>query len=175
MNREVRIGLAIVVALGLLVFGLLTVGSLGGLNPELRQYAVEDVLSGPDRVARFGTEEIRIVGWYAELAADCVGDAGAADDAVAWLDRTCPLRVLMPDQPALTVTQADLEAAGLRLAAPNGKPFPSRAQPTGPNLRLEQLVYVGHFDDSAAAQCPEALRTVCRETFVVNDYSGLIR
>ena len=29
-------------------------------------------------------------------------------------------------------------------------PFPARAQPGGPNLRLQQLVYVGHFDDPAA-------------------------
>ncbi len=175
MRREVRIGLAIVVALGLLVFGLLTIGSLGGLNPELRIYQVEDVLTGTPPSERFGTTEVRVVGWYAELAGDCVGDTGDPQRPAAWLERECPLRVLMPDQPALDVSQAQLELAGLRLAAPNGKPFPSRAGPGGPNLRLEQLVFVGHFDDPAAADCAPQLAERCRETFVVTDYTGQIR
>ena len=175
MSRETRIGIALVVALGLLVFGLLTLGSLGGLRPELQQYDVNDVLTGQGPVVRFGSGEVRIAGWYAELAADCVGSAGDSADPVAWLERDCPLRVLMPEQPSVDVSQAELELQGLRLAAPNGKPFPSRGQPTGPNLRLQELVYVGHFADPAADECTPDLTERCRETFVVSDYTGLIR
>ena len=53
--------------------------------------------------------------------------------------------------------------------------FPSRAEATGPNLRGQQLVFVGHFDDPAAASCvPERLER-CRETFVVTDYDEQVR
>ena len=54
-------------------------------------------------------------------------------------------------------------------------PFPSRSEPTGPNLRLEQLVFVGHFDDEAAANCAADQSELCRNTFVVSDYDGLVR
>ena len=73
------------------------------------------------------------------------------------------------------MTQAELEQHGLRLSATNGAPFPSRSEPTGPNLRLEQLVFVGHFDDEAAAGCAADQREFCRNTFVVSDYDGLVR
>ena len=73
--------------------------------------------------------------------------------AVAWLQRDCPLRVLLPEQPDDDVTQEELLRDGLRLAAPLGSAFPSRAEPTGPNLRGQQLVFVGHFADAAAASC----------------------
>lgn len=173
MRRETRIGIVVVAALGLLVFGLLTLGSLGGIRPELEIHQVDDVLNGPDPAARYGSEELRIVGWYAELAGDCEGDPDPAG-AAAWLARDCPLRVLMPTQPSPNVDQAALET-GLRLAAPDGRPFPSRAEAGGPNLRLQQLVYVGHFADAAAADCPAALRERCRRTFVVRDYDGYVR
>ena len=173
MSRETRIGIAVVVALGLLVFGLLTIGSMGGLNPELEVYQVDDVLNGPAPATRFGTGEVRIVGWYAELAGDCIGTSDPGGTA-AWLARDCPLRVLMPAQPSQEVDQATLET-GLRLAAPDGRPFPSRAEPGGPNLRLQQLVFVGHFADPAAASCPSSLRERCRSTFVVRDYDGYVR
>jgi hypothetical protein len=81
----------------------------------------------------------------------------------------------MPAQPLLSVSQAELEAGGLRLSASTGQPFPSRSEPAGPNLRLEQLVFVGHFDDAAAANCAAQLRDRCRDTFVVSDYDGLVR
>jgi hypothetical protein len=94
---------------------------------------------------------------------------------VAWLQRECPLRVLLPEQPSLDVTQEELLATGIVLAAPQGRAFPSRAEPTGPNLRGGQLVFVGHFDDDAAARCvPERLER-CRNTLVVNDYDELVR
>jgi hypothetical protein len=73
------------------------------------------------------------------------------------------------------VTQAELDAAGLRLSAPTGAAFPSRARPEGPNLQLQQLVFVGHFDDPAALDCAPAVRERCRNTFVVSDYDGLLR
>jgi hypothetical protein len=173
--RERRLAIGLVVALGLFVVFMLIVGSLGGTNPELQRYPVADVRGGAPPADRFGHAEIRIVGWYAELAGDCVGDSGGSDASVAWLQRTCPLRVLVTDQPAQDVTQAQLEASGLRLAAPNGQPFPSRATPGGPNTRGDELVFVGHFDDASASGCvPERLDR-CRNTFVVTDYTDLLR
>jgi hypothetical protein len=73
------------------------------------------------------------------------------------------------------VTQAELERDGLRLAAPNGRPFPSRAEPGGANLRLQQLIFTGNFDDAAAASCLPDRVIRCRNTFVVSTYDGLIR
>ncbi|MGH2358753.1 MAG: hypothetical protein ACRDGJ_12235 [Candidatus Limnocylindria bacterium] len=176
MTREVRLGLAAVAALGVFVFFMLVVGSLGGTRPEVDPLGVDEVLAsslGP--AARYGDAELRIVGWYAELAADCEGDAGGPDASIAWLQRECPLRVLLPEQPSEDVTQAELERSGLRLGAPAGAPFPSRADPGGPNIRLQQLVFIGHFDDPAAADCvPERLER-CRNTFVVSDYDGYVR
>ncbi|TMB57140.1 MAG: hypothetical protein E6J47_03125 [Chloroflexi bacterium] len=174
MNRETRIGLALVAGLGALIFSIMVLGSLGAVNPELEQIPVAKVLGEGFPAVRYGRSEVRIVGWYAELAGDCSGDSGGVDAAVAWLQRECPLRVLLPSQPPETVTQAQL-GAGLRLAAPTGGPFPSRAGPGGPNLRLEQLVFVGHFDDPAAVNCIPDRVDRCRNTFVVSDYSGLIR
>jgi len=174
VNRETRIGVALVAGLGALIFFLLVVGSLGGVNPELEQLKVGDVLRDGNQAIRHGTAELRIVGWYAELSGDCVGDAGGADASVAWLQRQCPIRVLLPDQPAETVSQAELER-GLRLAAPNGQPFPPRALPSGANLQHEQLVFVGHFDDPVAANCVPDRLEQCRNTFVVSTYSGLLR
>ena len=175
MNRETRIGIALVAALGAFVFFMLVVGSLGGVNPELQRLQVADVVRDGNQAIRYGTAEVRIVGWYAELAGDCTGDDGGADASVAWLQRECPLRVLLAEQPPETVTQAELERNGLRLAAPIGGPFPSRARPGGPNLRLEQLVFIGHFDDAAASGCVPDRVDRCRNTFVVSTYNGLLR
>jgi hypothetical protein len=175
VNRETRIGLALVAGLGALIFSVMVLGSLGGVNPELEQIPVAKVLSEGFPSVRYGHAEVRIAGWYAELAGDCVGDRGGADASVAWLQRDCPLRVLLAAQPSEAVTQAQLEQDGLRLSAPNGGPFPSRAVPGGPNLRLEQLVFIGHFDDPAALDCIPDRVDRCRNTFVVSDYTGLIR
>lgn len=175
MNRETRIGVALVAALGAFVFLMLVVGSLGGVRPELTEYPVGEVLAHPDRAARYAGAELRIVGWYAELAGDCVGDDGGADASVAWLQRECPLRVLLSVQPGEDVTQAELERDGLRLAAPDGRPFPSRAEPGGPNLRLQQLIFTGHFDDPASGDCVPDRVDRCRSTFVVSTYDGLLR
>lgn len=175
MNREVRIGVGLVAALGAFVFFMLVVGSLGGVQPELVRIPVADVVSSPSAVDRYGNRELYIVGWYAELDADCQGSDGGADPSIAWLQRDCPLHVLMPYQPAETVGQAELEGRGLRLSAPTGRPFPSRAEPGGANLRLGQLVFVGHFDDPAAARCIPELASRCRSVFVVRDYNPLVR
>jgi hypothetical protein len=175
VNREARIGLGLVVALGAFVFFMLTVGSLGGIRPELNPLPVADVVSGASPADRYGNTELWIVGWYAELAGDCRGSDGGADASIAWLQRECPLRVLMPYQPSEAVTQAELEANGLRLSAPTGEPFPSRARPGGPNLRLGQLVFVGHFDDPAAARCVPELVERCRNVFVARDYDPFLR
>ena len=175
VTRELRIGVAIVAALGALVFGLLVLGSLGGVRPEIDPLTVAEALAGGEPVDQWGSDELHVAGWYAELDADCTGDDGGADASVAWLQRDCPLRVLVPEQPADDVTQEDLLRVGLRLAAPLGNAFPSRAEPTGPNLRGQQLVFVGHFDDATAESCvPERVER-CRETFVVTDYDELVR
>lgn len=176
MTREVRIAIGVVAALGVLVFLLLVVGSLGGVRPELDPLTVEEVLAGAQPPAeRYGRAELRIVGYYAELDAGCRGDEGGADATVAWLQSDCPLRVLLNDQPTADVSQAELEREGLRLTAPIGRPFPSRAQPTGPNLQLQALVFAGHFDDPAAASCVAEHTERCRNTFVVSDYEGFVR
>lgn len=175
MNRETRTGLTLVAGLGAFVFFMLVVGSLGEVRPELTEYPVGEILAQREPAVRHGSAEIRIVGWYAELAGDCVGDDGGIDPTVAWLQRDCPLRVLLSAQPSEDVTQAELERDGLRLAAPDGRPFPSRAQPGGANLRLQQLIFTGHFDDEAAQSCvPDRLER-CRNTFVVSTYDGLLR
>ncbi len=175
MNRETRIGVALVIGLGLFVFGMLVVGSLGEVRPELTEYPVGEILSESDVAARHGSAELRIVGWYAELNGDCAGDDGGVDATVAWLQRDCPLRVLLREQPSEDVSQAELERDGLRLAAPDGRPFPSRATPGGANLRLQQLVFTGHFDDPAAASCVPDRLARCSTTFVVSTYDGLLR
>jgi hypothetical protein len=175
MNRETRIGVALVIGLGLFVFLMLTIGSLGEARPELVEYPVGEILAEQYPAVRHGTAEIRVVGWYAELAGDCAGDDGGIDASVAWLQRDCPLRVLLSAQPSEDVTQAELERDGLRLAAPDGRPFPSRAGPSGPNLRLQQLIFSGHFDDPAARGCVPDRRIRCQNTFVVSTYDGLLR
>jgi len=175
VNRETRIGIGLVAALGAFVFLMLVVGSLGEVRPELTEYPVGEILAQDDPAARHGDAELRIVGWYAELAGDCIGDDGGVDASVAWLQRDCPLRVLLSAQPSEAVTQAELERDGLRLAAPDGRPFPSRAEPGGPNLRLQQLIFTGHFDDAAAATCVPDRVDRCRNTFVVTTYDGLLR
>jgi hypothetical protein len=175
VSRDVRIGVALVVGLGIFVAFLLVVGSIGGTRPDVDPLSVEEALAGGDPAGRWGSEEMAIAGWYAELDVDCIGDTGGADPSVAWLQRDCPLRVLMPSQPSADVTQDELLAAGLRLAAPLGNVFPSRADPTGPNLRGQQLVFVGHFDDPVAASCVPERVEQCRATFVVSDYDELVR
>lgn len=175
MNRSTRIGLGMVALLGAFVFFLLTVGSLGDPQPDVARIAVADVLADPAPAERYGSRELRISGWYAELDADCEPREGEDTGTASWLEAICPLRVLLPYQPSEAVGQAELESAGLRLSAPTGGAFPARARPEGPNLRLQQLVYVGHFDDGAAASCTPANRTRCRNTFVVSDYDGFLR
>jgi hypothetical protein len=176
MTRELRIGIAVLVSLGLLVFGLLVIGNLGVVRPDLERTPVADALAGGREPAdRYGRTALRLVGWYAELEADCDGDTGGADATVAWLQRDCPLRVLLPEQPAEDATQRELEADGIRLSAPRDNVFPSRAEPSGPNLQLQQLVFTGRFDDPRASECvPERVER-CRNTFVVTDYDGLVR
>lgn len=175
MTREVRIGVALVAALGAVVFFLLVVGSLGGTRPEVDPLSVEEALAGGAPAQQWGSEELYVVGWYSELDADCSGDDGGADASVAWLQRDCPLRLLLPEQPEVDVTQDELLRDGLRLAAPLGRVFPSRAEPGGPNLRGQQLVFIGHFSDAAADQCvPERVQR-CLNTFVATDYDELVR
>lgn len=175
MTREVRIGVLVVAALGAFVFFLLVVGSSGPPRADVDPLTVEEVLAGGDPARTWGSDELHVTGWYAELDADCEGDDGGADQSVAWLQRDCPLRVLVPEQPAPNVSQAELLRDGLRLAAPQGRAFPSRAEEGGPNLRGQQLVFIGHFADAAAASCVPDRADRCRQTFVVSDYDELVR
>ncbi len=74
-----------------------------------------------------------------------------------------------------TSPQAELERDGLRLAAPLGNRFPSRAEPGGPNTRAQELVFVGHFAIEDAARCVPERQERCENTFVVTDYDELFR
>jgi len=175
MSRELRLGLLAIAGLAAFVAVLIVISSFEPARPELDPLTVDEVLAEPDPVARWGSDEIYVVGWYADLDAECAGDDGGADPSVAWLQRDCPLRVLMPEQPADGVTQGTLESEGLRLAAPHGNAFPSRAEPTGPNTRGQPLVFIGHFDDPAAERCVPERAERCLRTFVVSDYEGSLR
>lgn len=176
MNREARIGVALVVALGAFVAFMLLIGSLGAPRGDVDPLGVAEVLaSSVPPAERWGSEELHVVGWYAELDGDCEGDDGGVDVTIAWLQRECPLRVLMPGQPREDVTQAELERDGIRLAAPLGNRFPSRAEPGGPNLRAQQLVFVGHFAEGAAERCVPDRVERCENTFVVTDYDERVR
>jgi len=172
MTRELRLGVLALAGLGAFVAFMIFVGALGAPRPDLDPLTVPEALAGVDE---WGSVELRVSGWYAELDADCEGDTGGADASVAWLQRDCPLRVLLPTQPAEDVSQEELLRDGLRLAAPHGNAFPSRAKPGGPNLRGQQLVFVGHFADPAAASCVPERTDRCRDTLVVNDYDELVR
>lgn len=174
-TRERWAWTVVVVAIGLLIFGLLVFG-FGRSSSDVQQVAVGDVLTSPNGpAARFGSHEIEIVGWYAQVTGGCQGDTGGADAAVAWLQAECPVRVLLSQQPTTTPTQEALLRDGLRLAAPNGKPFPPPTPVGTGTAGLEQLVYTGHFDDAAAASCVPDRREQCRNTFVVSGYVGLIK
>lgn len=175
MSREGRLWTGAIVALGAFVVFMLVVGNLGDTRPGIHPVSVSELLAEGPPADRWGSEEIHIVGWYAELAGDCEGDDGGADASIAWLQQDCPLRILMPEQPSPQVTQGELEAGGVRLAAPLGNRFPSRAEPSGPNLRGQQLVFEGHFADERAASCvPERIER-CENTFVVTNYDEQVR
>jgi hypothetical protein len=175
VSRELRLGIAAVVALGAFVFGMLIVGSIGPPRPEVDPLSVEQARAGGAPADEWGSRELYVSGWYAELDAACAGDDGGADASVAWLQRDCPLRVLVAEQPDEDVTQEELLRDGILITAPTDAVFPSRAEPFGPNLRMQQLVFVGHFDDPAAEGCvPERVER-CRNAFVVTDYDELVR
>ncbi len=175
MTREGWLWIGALVGLGLFTALMLVVGNLGAPRPGVDPLTVYEALAGGEPADRWGSDEIHVVGWYAELDGDCVGDDGGADAAVAWLQRECPLRVLLPEQPSTDVSQDELLADGILLAAPLGNAFPSRAESGGPNLRGGQLVFVGHFADDAANACVPERADRCRNTFVVSDYDEQVR
>jgi hypothetical protein len=172
-RRERAAFLAIPLVLLTVLVVLIGVGSLGDPRPEYLRIEVAEVLAETDPVARWGSEEIELTGWYANLDADCVAPADEPPDA-GWLARSCPIRLLLPEQPAEGADQAALEAIGLRLAAPTGEPFPPRPEPGGWHLMLEPLIVSGHFDDPEASRCEPADRDRCRATFVVSGVDGLV-
>jgi hypothetical protein len=172
-RRERAAWLAIPLVLILVLLVLIGVGSLGPPRPEYLRIDVAEVLAEPDPAARWGSDEIEVVGWYANLDADCARPEAEAKDA-GWLARTCPLRILLPEQPAEGADQAALEAIGLRLGAPTGEPFPPRPEPHGWHLMLEPLIVTGHFDDPEARRCEPGSRERCRRTFVVTGIDGLV-
>ncbi len=175
-TRERWAWTAIVVGTGLLIFGLMIFGGSGGVRPDLQQVSVSDVLtSGQLPAQRYGSNELRISGWFAQVTGDCTGDTATSDGAAGWLQATCPVRVLLPERPSGPITQAELLRTGLRLTAPNGKPFPPQAPAGSGTAGLEQLIFAGHFADPAADSCVPARVTACRNTFVVSEYVGLIR
>jgi hypothetical protein len=176
-GHDRRLERAAWLAVPLLLVGVLVVliglGSLGPPRPEYLRIDVAEALVEEDPTARWGSAEIELVGWYANLDADCRASAGESPDA-DWLERTCPLRLLLAEQPVEGADQAALEAIGLRLAAPTGEPFPPRPEPGGWHLMLEPLIVTGHFDDPAADACADTERDRCRTTFVVTEVDGLV-
>jgi hypothetical protein len=174
-TRERWLWTAIVVGTGILIFGLMVFGGVGGVRPDLQQVGVGDVLRSDQLPAdRYGSAEMRISGWFAQITAGCSGDT-AGDAVSGWLEAACPTRVLLPERPTGPLDQTAMLRTGLRLAAPNGQPFPPQAPAGSGTAGLEQLVFVGHFDDRAADQCTAARVTLCRNTFVVTEYSGQIK
>jgi hypothetical protein len=161
-----------IVLMGVLVL-FLGVGSLGAPRPELQQIDVAEVLDAADPLATYGSDDIRVVGWYANLDADCAPPAGEPADPT-WLERGCPLRLLLAEQPASGASQAALEAIGLRLAAPTGEPFPPRPRPEGWFLMMEPLVVTGHFAEPDIATCRPAVEARCRSTLIVIKVDGLV-
>ena len=175
MTREARLWVGALVGLGAFTAFMLVVGNLGAPRPEVDPITVDQLLAVGAPADEWGSDELHIIGWFAGLDAECEGDTGGADASVNWLQRDCPLRVLLSEQPSPDVRQEELVASGVRLSAPLGNVFPSRATPEGPNLRGQQLVFVGHFDDPAASSCvPERVER-CRNTFVVTDYDEQVR
>lgn len=152
---------------------MMVVGGLGERRAAPGLLDVADVLAVDDPAETYGSAELVVVGWYANLDGDC---APHVDDRPApnWLERTCPLHLLLAEQPAVGATQAALEAIGLRLASPLGEPFPPRPRPDGWHLMLEPLAVTGHFDDPAAGDCAPERVNACRITFVVSDTEGLV-
>ena len=170
-ERAVWLAIPIILVTVLIVF--VTVGSLGEPRSELTRVDVTEVLAQSDPAAAYGDTELELVGWYANLDADCVPPSDEPA-ATTWLERTCPLRLLLSEQPAPAASQAALESIGLRLAAPTGEPFPPRAEPGGWFLMLEPQVVTGHFDDPMAHDCHPDRESSCRSTFVVTEVDGLV-
>jgi len=172
-RRERLAWLAIPLTLTGMVLVFVTIGSLGEPRAEMERIDVAEVLALTEPAEVFGSQELQLVGWYANLADGCVAEDGEPADA-SWLERSCPLHLLVVEQPAAGATQGALEAIGLHLAAPTGEPFPPRAQLDGWHLLLEPLVVTGHFNDPAAADCDPTRAAICRNTFVVADTDGLV-
>src|SRR3546814_20648676 len=87
---------------------------------------LSEVLAAADPGATYGSTELQLVGWYANLADDCAADPAQPTDA-SWLERTCPLHLLLAEQPATGATQSALAAIGLRPAAPTATSEERRA------------------------------------------------
>jgi hypothetical protein len=176
-TRERWVWTGVVVGVGLIIFLLIVFGLIFAPKPAVPELQVSDVLDSPNGpAARFGSQDLYIVGWYTQASGSaCSGDTGGSDPVAGWLQAECPVRVLVPQQPTSTLSQAELQTDGLRLAAPNGSAFPPPTAAGSGTAGLEELVFHGHFDDDAAASCVPDRVQRCRNTFVVSDYSGYIR
>lgn len=175
-TRERWLWTGLVVGVGLLIFGMMVFGGGGGTRPDLQQVNVADILSsGKLPSQEYGSSDIEVVGWYAAFIDGCQGTTESGGGKAGWLEAECPLRVLLPTEPAANASQADLLRAGLRLAAPDNKPFPPPAPPGSGTAGLEQLAFQGHFNDATAASCSAALLVECQNTFVVSTYTGQIK
>jgi hypothetical protein len=176
-TRERWLWTGVVVGMGLLIFALVVFGLIWGPKPNVPELQVSDVLGasgGP--AAKYGSQDLLIVGWYAQVSGStCTGDTGGSDPTAGWLQAECPVRALVAQQPTTTPAQDELLRNGVRLAAPNGAPFPPPTAVGTGTAGLEQLIFHGHFDDGAASACVPDRAERCRNTFVVSDYSGLIR
>lgn len=112
MSRDLRLGVLGLVALGAFVAVMIGIGSLGGPRPDVVPLSVTEARADGHPADRWGDAEVYIHGWYAALDADCSGDDGGVDPSVSWLQRECPLRVLLPSQPGEAITQDELLQRG---------------------------------------------------------------
>ena len=82
--------------------------------------------------------------------------------------------MLLPEQPAADVTQEELLRDGLRLAAPQGSAFPSRAEPAGRTSVASSSSSSATSPIRRRSCVPERVER-CANTLVVTDYDEYVR
>ena len=154
---------------------MLVVGSLGGPRPEVDPLTVEEVLALARRTDGGATSSTSPAGTPSSTPT-APATTAAPIPSVAWLQRDCPLRVLLPAQPAPDVTPG---GAAARRAAARGarRAAPSRRAPSrrGPNLRGPAARLRRPLRRSGGGVVRARAVDRCRSTLVVSDYDELVR
>ena len=172
-TRERWIWTAIVVGTGLLIFGLMVFGGFGGVRPDLQQVSVEDVLTSTQLPAeRFGSNEIRITGWFAQITAGCSGDTGGADAAVSWLQATARCASCSRRDQAASPARASSCAMACAWRPPTASHFRRRRRQDRGRPASSSSSSPATSTIRPQGRCVPARVTQCRNTFVVSEYSG---